>query len=341
VGMIGCPGEHFKPLFEWLFPKKLEKFQNVVPELLSYPHALNMLLKFWYLLVKPETSETGGASRIRRKDHSADGVVLFQYSAVVMMHVFNMLRNVSCAGNDAQTVRIKAMKYTMGIMAELLHAEYVMFGAFEFYGDQVLSKLLASFTALMNEVDIDDLFEIVKLGRALMTVVRSLTAQHLMVVLTKEAGFFGGLIGIICRGYEKSDVCTVNLAVESAKNLADFLVANKEQEVISTAVESNHAQLTKLAKLAWDYLCNFQEVRYANQMFLKLILIIKPETVENIYRQLRPQMPVEDLQSFESVFGEIQELLPSLETVNEKIFSSLLTKFRVLVFRKNLIIITH
>ena len=341
TGVFSNPGKNFEMLFRWIFPHKLEPIQAVIDQAFGNEDVLNAVLKLWVLLVTPDTKSTVPTSRIQKQNHSADGIVLFKMVAFVLNKTFSFLAKLP-PSTSPDDHKYKPMTYALRIYAEIMNADYVMYGAFDLYGDTVLKDLLVCFIEMMNTLDMTQIWGRVKLGRAIMEVAKSLLSRHAMTVLATSEPFFDCIIGIITEGYRRVDPKSVDAAGEAAKNLAEFLLENKSEAPIIATMNRNQNRLMDLVAASVEYLLNYAEYKYPNQVFLRYIFILNPQLVGAIYDRLVQQIPEQDRERFSEIFAEINAQLPTLAVTSDSgLFTKSLSKLRQFGSGRNLTLSSH
>jgi hypothetical protein len=174
-----------------------------------------------------------------------------------------------------------------------------------------------------------------------METVKSLTGCHGARVLARSPPFFDFLIDLITRGYLQPNASCVEVAVDSAKNLSEFLLERKEDPIVAEAIARNGAALARLVDATWDYLCNFSEPKYGNQVALKNLLFLWPGSIRAVYEKLRPQIQDLNAPEFEARFQEIARVAADLGAVNDAAFSTALNQFRQFAQGRNLFLLDH
>ena len=337
VGVFSNPGKNFEMLFRWLFPQKLEVIQSVIDQALENEAVLDALLKLWVLIVSPDTENTVPTSRIQKQHHSADGIILFKMAAVVLSKTFTFLAKLPPSTGSNDDRKYKPMTHALRIYAGIMDANYVMYGAFDLYNDSVLKDLLMKFIEMMNTIDMLQVWDRVKLSRAIVEAIKALLSRHGMTVLTASPPFFDCIIGMITEGYHRVDGKTVDAAVDAAKNLAEFLHENKADANVQAAMGRNADRLMNLVAASVEYLFNYAELKYQNQLFLRFIFILNPALLSAIHDQIRPQIPEQDVEFFEAIFNELGEHLRGLaETSDSGSFAKALAKLRQFARGRNL-----
>jgi hypothetical protein len=340
MGICGVAAARSK-LADWLFPTKLEVLRGAIDAVLDMPLVLNSLLKFWYRWLRDDIPQR---SPMKEMKHSADGIILFRLTAGVLTPVFRHVVRLFSArlGSDEVGIRQwKPMRYSMLVFAEIMRADYVMFGAFDLYEDPVLKDLLTPYIGLIESVNIHDIFAYTTLGSGLMETVKSLTGWHAARVLDKSPPFFDFLIGLFICGYQQPNVKCVELAVDSAKNITEFLLERKDEQIIAEAIARNEAALVRLIDATWDYHCNVGEPKYANHVAVKNLLLIWPASLQVIYEKLRPQIPDLNAQEFEERFQEIARVTSDLAALNETAISDAFNQFRQFAQGRSLFLVDH
>jgi hypothetical protein len=359
IGIFQNPDARVR-LFDWLFPAKLETFQNAISAVLGIPPVLNVLLKFWYFWVKKpkektreyarkEDDEDGTLSRryeapvrikaparaqspMKKTEHSANGTILFKITATVLTAVFQHIPTVRPELEaDLVAMRVKPLQYSLSVFAEVMRADFVMFGAFELYGDSVLADVLQAFIGLLGSFTMPECFEHVKLGRAILDAVKSIAAMHSLLVLQKSPPFFDRLLILVVCGYRRAEEAIVELAVESAKFLSEFLLDRKDEQIVAEAIARNEETLGKVVDAAWDYLCNSPSFKYDNHVALQHFFTIGPGMAPVIGERLRQQIPEDAAAEFQSRFQDILRIIEegALVTQNSRAFCNALNDFRI------------
>jgi hypothetical protein len=347
-------------LFDWLVPAKLETFQSAIGSVLGAPPVLNVLLKFWYFWVKKpkeesreyareEDDEDGTRARryeapvriktppraqspMKKTEHSANGIILFKITATVLTAVFQHLPTVRCESEaDFVVMKVKPLQYSLSVFAEVMRADFVMFGAFELYGDSVLVDVLQAFIELLDFFSMPECFERLKLGRAILDAVKSIAAMHALLVLRTWPPFFDSLLVLVVRGYRRADKAIVDLAVESAKFLSEFLLDKKDEPIVAEAIARNEETLGKVVDAAWDYLCNSPSFKYDNHVTLQHFFTIAPGAAALMGERLRQQIPEDAAAEFEGRFQDIMRIIEEggLVTQNSRPFCNALNDFRI------------
>jgi hypothetical protein len=326
MGICAVPAARIR-LLEWLFPGKLEVFRDTVDAVLEIPPVLNPLLKFWYRFLRED-----GASRspARGTYHSADGIILFKLTAGVLITVFAYL------AASAIESPYKSLRYAMLTFAEIMRADYVMFGAFELYDDPVLRDLLTPFIAVIGNCNIGDLFAYPKVAQALMETVKSLTRYHSSRVLSRSAEFFDFLIELITRAYQQADEKYVGITVDSAQNITKFVLEKKDEPGMLEMITRNGVAIAKLVDAVWDYHCNAGEPKYENQIALKSLLFIWPGALQAVYEKLQPQIPDLNLEEFETRFQDFRKAMADLGVVDDAALTSAVNQFRLFALGREL-----
>ena len=337
VGVFSNPGKNFEMLFRWLFPQKLEVIQSVIDQAFANEAVLDALLKLWLLIVAPDAENTSPTCRIQKQNHSADGIILFKMAAVVLSKTFTFLAKLPPSTDPNNDRKFKPMTHALRIYASIMDANYVMYGAFDLYNDSVLKDLLMRFIDMMDTIDMLQVWNRVKLSRAIVGTIKALLSRHGMTVLTASPPFFDCIIGMITEGYHRVDGKTVEAAVEAAKNLAEFLHENKADANVQAAMGRNADRLMNLVAASVEYLCNYADFKYPNHMFLRFIFILNPALLSAIHDQIRPQIPDQDVEFFEAIFNELGEHLRGLaESSDSGSFAKVLAKLRQFARGRNL-----
>lgn len=361
IGIFKSPGRNFNMLLDWIFPDKLGAFTEIIDAIMTIPMVHNVLLKFWDMLVTPYTPPKDikdkdsefdclVRTRVEREPHrierdpfSASGIILFKMAACILTKTFIHLSGIT-TGEDKETdeMKFKLLRRAMRVFAEIMKADYVMFGAFELYGDSTLVDLLGSFVQVMSTVNIPSLVEYTKLELAMMQVIISLVSHHALMILNGAEGFFDHIIMLISHGYTRTDTDTVDAAINSARALAEFLQQNKGNPVVGAAIGRNGDGLNQLIRNAFDHFCRSDQNMYNNQVFIQNILMIdptgiSPAIVRGIWEIIRGQLPEACYPELDSIFTEILGQLPALSQTDTE-FPKLLMELRKRVLGKNLLL---
>jgi hypothetical protein len=330
IGIFRCPSVRQK-LFDFIFPAKFAMFNDAIENILRHGDLINPLLKSWYLWIESSKSPPPFVSG----GNSADGIIMFKLTAHVLTATFGYL---TTPETDNAYSRLKTICASWLILAEISRAKYVMFGAFKMYGDGVLTALLGSFIQLIAMIDLPELFDHTKVGRALMEVMRSFTECHAGLILKEFPEFFDHMIEILRRGYGHFDGPTVQAAVEGSKNLGEFFLNNKHKDLVGKAMVRNGDVLMGLFCAAVHSLCNSKEPLYPTFAFLRSIILLNPPALQIIFEILRPQIGEPFVPEFVAIFEEIER---SAGCPDEAVLTKVLSTFRQFAGGKDLTLLTQ
>jgi hypothetical protein len=105
---------------------------------------LTLFLKLCYKIIERPPSDINNPPqpKIQFPANSAKGIILFSNPSKILIPAFQVITSIDMH---------KLYRMCLQVMFELLDADYIMFDAFAFYGDSILSQLLNAFISSVKK----------------------------------------------------------------------------------------------------------------------------------------------------------------------------------------------
>jgi len=316
---------YFDQFFYWVFPDKLRTLADLSPSLVEYPAIHTSLLKFLVSIVKPpepkkDDNNTIIIQKIVFNQHSPNGIILFKLLSQVLVITFTRLSSISSedASEEDYRTQMKSLESSLHLMSIIMKADYVMYGAFEYYGDDTLTQLLVSFFNLMKSIDIISLFQYPSLSRVIMQLIIALSENHIERILTLSQGFFDQLLPVLIFALQGGDRDLKEFSIEASRPITEFLVLSISEPIINAAFTRNQTFISELLFLHWEQLVNNRtSSSYKIARVMRSLFQLFPSSLNDIHERTLLSVPALSTSKFEALFTELSNEVAALPGADE------------------------
>uniref|UniRef100_A0A7S4P578 Exportin-7/Ran-binding protein 17 TPR repeats domain-containing protein n=1 Tax=Guillardia theta TaxID=55529 RepID=A0A7S4P578_GUITH len=314
----------FPILFESLYPSYLPLFTRALDVWHDDPAVTVAVLKFWMEMAENKEE------RIRFDAAFPGGLLLFkEMSRSITTYAHHLLNQGPLPeGVDAYKARYKALGVCMASVSLAISGEYVSFGAYTLYGDQIAEEVVSVLVQLALSIPERELLAFHKVATSFYSFIEALLRHAMSMVIALETNTVVKLLQFLHHGLANALQQNVHiLCARSIDRFAAFLFRNKHRqtslanrmrlhmEQVPTLLED--LQLVLLKQIITD---EHIELGILSHPLLSLILASE-SGFTRVSSKFVSNQPAEERASVAEAFGELmQGVERNLEMSNRRTF---------------------
>lgn len=330
----------FESLFEWIFPARLKILTPFIDQFLSSlesPQQLTTvtsLLKLWYTIIVQKPDDKNSKSQQNRiqsliKPHSADGIIIFVLIAQALIPTYQAIITMTTDDNSNK-YKMKIIKRSFNLMAEILKAEFVMFGAFEFYNDDTFMKLLTYLYNVFQTLDLSTINQDPRVQKSVLAIVQAFCRDiHFQLIYVKFPQFVDMIFQILQSSLCQSNANIISMTIEAGRDLFQNVEINKMSPEIQEMIKRNTNIIRSIINEVWEQLVNNSAHAYSVAIIFRVLLSIFPEVfamnIQKISAQILEKIPPELNDAYTTLLEELNMIFDQTHTQQELV--NFLTKF--------------
>jgi len=267
-------------LFEWFFPDKAQTLIGLFLQLSGTFSEFNVVLK---LLGSISTSEPKG--RIEFSPYSPNGVLMFQKCIGVIYYVINQLTSSEFSDQYIEE-NINTIKNCIQIVQNLLEGSYIVFDAFEIYGDPVFHEMLAIFTLLFSKLSLKSIHEYPSLHTDIIRFFRDLCHNHFKTMINSQPQLIGMILEALSYSLRYSQGVARVFSYETISYIAQYMNDHPNRKSTNFVYESYLDYLSTLFFLLWQNVFNDEDQIVTISSALNKMLLLEA----SLYSEMKDKM---------------------------------------------------
>jgi hypothetical protein len=220
-------------------------------------------------------------------------------------------------------------------MFELLDADYIMFDAFAFYGDPILSQLLDAFIKSPWAQKYTLLFEYPKLTISFMKVISAICRHHLLTLIQVSPMFFSSIFELIYDILKRFGSECVKYAVQTSLLLSQFFIDNVNNQSIQTFIQQQAGVIHRLILVLFEQLLNNSKTDcYILFKTLRNYFLITAQPPFHLIKtQILSFVPETKHQEYNTLFDQIIQTFNIGAALDESHFHQALNSLRTFIIK--------